>query len=274
MASATAARAKRQGRKAANSDTVQRLGRLGLCARDTLYVVVGALAANVAFGADEQADRQGALRVIGRTEVGRWSLLLVVAGFLGYAAWRLAEATFRPGDKGVPGRLRSAGQFLLYMGFAFTTLSFIATRESQNTDSKEQHITARVLAWPGGRLLVAAFGLTLVGIGFANAYRALSGRYRKHLKEHEIPENCERWFPVVAYLGLAARAVAFALVGAFLLAAAATFDPKKARGLDASLRTLSHQPYGRPLIFAVAVGLIAFGAWNFVEARYRNVLGS
>ena len=274
VATATAERAKSKGRKAAGSDAVQRLGRLGLCARGTLYVVVGALAANVAFGADEQADKQGALRVIGRTEMGRWSLLLVAAGFAGYALWRLAEATVRPGGKGVAGRLRSAGQALLYVGFAFSTLSFVATRHSTNSDARGRHVTARVLSWPGGRYLVAAAGLTLVGIGVASAYRALSGRYRRHLKEQEIPEHCAWWFPVVAHLGLAARTVAFSLVGAFLVQAAVTYDAGKARGLDASLRTLAAQPYGRPLIFAVALGLVAYGAWNFVEARYRDVLGS
>lgn len=274
MATATVARAKSKGRKAAASDTVQRLGRLGLAARGLLYVVVGVLAANVAFGADEQADKQGALRAIGSTGVGRWSLLVVAAGFVGYALWRLAEATVRPGDKGVGGRLRSAGHAALYTGFAFTTLAFVATKDSSNSDEREQHVTARVLDWPGGRYLVAAVGLTLVGVGVGNAYRAISGRYRKHLKEHEIPESCEWWFPILAYLGLAARAVAFSLVGAFLVQAAVTYDASKARGLDASLRTIAQEPYGRPLIFAVAIGLIAFGAWNFVEARYRDILGS
>ena len=274
MATATVERAKRTGRKAADSDTVQRLGRLGFVARGLLYVVVGILAASVAFGADEQADKQGALRVIGSTAVGRWSLLVVVAGFAGYALWRLAEATVRPGDKGVGGRLRSAGHAVLYTGFAFTTLSFVATGNSENSDSKEQHATARVLDWPAGRYLVGAVGLTLIGIGVGNAYRAISGRYRKHLKEQEIPEHCEWWFPIVAHAGLAARAVAFSLVGAFLVQAAITYDPSKARGLDGSLREIARQPYGRPLIFLVAIGLVAFGAWNFIEARYRRVLGS
>ena len=274
MTTATARRAKSKGRKAADSDTVQRLGRLGLMARGTMYAVVGALAANAARGADEQADRQGALRAIGRTPGGRWALLVVVAGFAGYALWRIAEATVRPGDKGVAGRLRSAGHAVLYIAFALTTLSFVVTKRSENTDERERGMTAQVLDWPGGRFLVAGVGLTLVGIGVANAFRVLSGRYRKHLKENEIPESCDWWMPIVAYVGYAARSVAFWLVGAFLVQAALTYDPSKARGLDGSLRTLMREPFGKPAVVAVAIGLIAFGAWCFVEARYRDVLGS
>lgn len=274
MATATAQRAKRKTRKAAGSDTVEWLGRLWLIARGVMYVVVGVLAANVARGADEQADKQGALRTIGSTGIGRIALLGVVAGFAGYALWRLLEATVRPGDRGWAGRVRSFGHALLYTGFAITTLAFVATKRSANSDDRERDYTARILSWPGGRYIVAAVGLTLVGIGVANAYRAVSGRYRKHLKEHEVPEHCEWWFPIVAHAGLAARTVAFSLVGAFLVQAAVTFDPKKARGLDGALRTIAQEPWGRPAIVAVAVGLIAFGAWCFVEARYRDVLGS
>lgn len=274
MTTATARRAKRKGREAAESDTVQRLGRLGLVARGLLYVVVGLLAANVARGADEQADRQGALRTIGSNPVGRVALLAVVAGFAGYALWRFAEATVRPGDKGVGGRLHSALKAILYTGFAFTTLAFVATKRSANSDEKEQDYASRVLHWPAGRYLVAAVGLTLIGIGVGNAYRALSGRYKKHLKEQEIPESCESWFPIVAHLGLAARATAFSLVGAFLVQAALTYDAEKARGLDGSLRTIAREPWGRPLVVLVAIGLVSFGAWCFIEARYRRVLGS
>jgi hypothetical protein len=36
----------------------------------------------------------------------------------------------------------------------------------------------------------------------------------------------------------------FALAGILVVVAAVTFDPQKARGLDAALRQLAAQPYG------------------------------
>jgi len=56
-----------------------------------------------------------------------------------------------------------------------------------------------------------------------------------------------------------------------LVSAAVTYDPDKARGLDAALRTLAAQPYGGFLLAVVALGIAAFGVFCFIQARYRKV---
>jgi hypothetical protein len=52
--------------------------------------------------------------------------------------------------------------------------------------------------------------------------------------------------------------------------AAATFDPDKAKGLDASLKALAGQPFGTFLLLLAVVALLAFALWSFLEARYRS----
>lgn len=272
---ATAARtARKAGRRAARSDSVRRLARLGLAGRGLLYVTVALLAVGVARGSHAEADRQGALRTIGTHLIGRIALAAVAAGFAGYAVWRLIEATVRPGDKGPGGRVASAAKGLLYAGFAVTTASYVVTRHSGDARDKQRDLTARVLGWPAGRFIVVAAGAALLVAGGVNVWRAVSRRYRKHLKEHELGDNAGRWVDGVAIVGLLARGVAFGLVGAFLVEAAVTYDPEKSQGLDGALRRLAGAPYGRPALLLVAVGLATFGVWSFVEARYRRVLGS
>jgi hypothetical protein len=56
-----------------------------------------------------------------------------------------------------------------------------------------------------------------------------------------------------------------------VVAAAVTFDPAKARGLDAALRTLAGQPYGPYLLGLAGAGLICFGVYCFADARYRRL---
>jgi hypothetical protein len=272
MATATAAR--RGAGKAADSDGVQRIARLGLVGRGLLYVVVALLAANIARGSRAEADREGALRVIGQNGLGRLALIVVAVGFAGYALWRVLEATVRPGDKGAGGRVTSLFKAALYTGFAITTTEYVITRRSENANRKHMDIAGRVLGWPLGRWIVGAVGLALLGAGAWNVYRALSGKFRKHLKEHELGDAATAWVVAVAVFGLVARGVAFALVGFFVLQAAIGYDPEKAQGLDASLRKLAQAPYGRPLLLVVAAGLVSFGLWCFVEARYRRVLKS
>jgi hypothetical protein len=38
-----------------------------------------------------------------------------------------------------------------------------------------------------------------------------------------------------------------------------------------ALRQLAAQPYGMVLLLVVAVGLLCFGAYSFVESRYRRL---
>lgn len=272
MTTATAAR--RGAHKAAGSDGVQRLARLGLLGRGTLYVVVAVLAANIARGSRAQADRQGALRVVGDSVLGRVALAAVAIGFAGYAFWRLLEATVRPGEKKWPGRVAALAKAGLYTAFTVTTMEYVLTHESESANRKHMGLASRVLGWPLGRWIVAAAGLALVGAGVFNVYRGVSGRFRKHLKEHELAKEARPWVYVVAVFGLVSRGVAFALVGFFVVQAAVTYDAKKAQGLDASLRSLAKAPYGRPLLVVVAAGLAAFGLWCFLESRYRKVLDS
>jgi hypothetical protein len=266
--------ARRAGQEAAHSDSVRRLARLGLAGRGLLYFTVALLAVGVARGSHREADRQGALRAIGSNPVGRVALAVVALGFAGYAVWRFVEATVRPGDKGAAGRVAAVAKGLLYAGFAVTTAAYVLTRHAHDARTQQRDWTSRVLGWPAGRFLVAAAGAALLVAAAVNVWRALSGKFRKHLKEEELSENAGRWVAVVAVFGLVARGIVFGLVGVFLVDAAWTYDPNKSEGLDGALRRLARVPYGRPLLLLVAAGLAAFGAWSFVEARYRRVLGS
>ena len=268
----TTTAARRGANKAARSVGVRRVARLGLVGRGALYVVVALLAANIARGSRAAADREGALRTLGQNGFGRALLAAAAFGFAGYALWRVLEATVRPGDKGVPGRLTSLAKAALYTGFAVTTTEYVITRRSENANHKHMGIAGRVMQWPLGRWIVAAVGLALVAAGVWNVYRGVSGRFRKHLQEEELAKEARPWVYGVALFGLVSRGVAFALVGFFVVQAAVGYDPEKAQGLDASLRKLAQAPYGRPLLLVVAAGLTAFGLWCLVEARYRKVL--
>jgi len=61
------------------------------------------------------------------------------------------------------------------------------------------------------------------------------------------------------------------LVGSFLVQTAVSYDPAKAKGLDEALKSLADRPFGPYLLGVVAVGLMLFGLWSFLEARYREV---
>ena len=77
--------------------------RAGLAAQGVIYLLVGLLALQVAFGRREaQADQQGALATLSDQPFGAVLLWALGIGLVGMALWRLSEAVF--GGAGPDGR--------------------------------------------------------------------------------------------------------------------------------------------------------------------------
>ncbi|HVF21178.1 MAG TPA: DUF1206 domain-containing protein [Mycobacteriales bacterium] len=263
-------------KEAIDADWTSYVGRAGLVARGVIYTVIGILAVRIAFGAGggEEADKDGAFEVLSRHPLGRVGLVVLAGGFACYALWRLVEAVLDPEGRGGWKRAGSGARALLYGSFFFTAMSYVLRDKSaHDKDQEHQDQTARILEWPAGRLLVGTIAVGLLVAGVWNAYRAVSGKYQDHLKKGEIDTDARPWIVAVACAGLAARAVVFTAVGFFVLRTAIQVDPDDTVGLDGSLRRLAEQPAGPLWLSLVAAGLIAYGLWSFVEARYRRVLG-
>jgi hypothetical protein len=276
-------------REAADSRWVDRVSRAGLAARAAVYLMVGYLAGRVALAAagvgqastGRSASGEGALQALAQNPGGRAALALLASGFLGYALLALVQAGFRQQGGGNAAqrwgvRLGFAGVALLYAAFfAYTASLLLRPRSGQASASgsraQETELTARVLSWPYGRLLVGAVGAVLVAAGVGFGYQAVSANFRERLKRERMRPALWRAATVLGAVGSWARAVVLVLVGVFVCSAAVTFDPRRARGLDASLRTLADQPYGPYLLGAVAIGLVCYGAYLLIETVYRKV---
>jgi hypothetical protein len=266
----TAHRAKSSARNAEGSTPVDRLARFGLVCRGLVWLVVGGLAVDVALGGHARADRQGALEVIRDQPLGGPLLALLGAGFAGYAAWRLLQAVVghrdADGAKRWLKRTASLARGGLYGGLAVSTVKFLLAGPEGDSTAP---LTARVMRHSGGQLLIGVVGIGLILGGLVMAVRGAKQDFDDKLKP--VPRDLRGVVKVVGTAGLVGRGLVFALIGGFLLEAAVSFDPAKAKGLDAALKSLAHEPYGRGLIGLAAAGLVAFALWSFAEARWRKV---
>jgi hypothetical protein len=262
--------------RAAESPWVERLARFGLVAQGISFGLVAVLAIEVALGKGGRAtDRQGALRTIAHGSVGRAIVVVLAVGFGAYALWRLAQVFVghdieERGEKKKWGkRLASFGKAAIYALLCWAAISVLTGGGGNSTG--EQEATKGILGWPAGRWIVAGIGFAVAAAAIWNFYRGVSGRYRKQLKTGEMSARELRWISRIAVTGLLARAVVFGLVSWFFFKAAADYDPKQARGLDGALRKLAHEPYGELLLGIVAAGLLAYGLFCLIQARYREV---
>jgi len=81
----------------------------------------------------------------------------------------------------------------------------------------------------------------------------------------------KRCIKVTGRLGYTARGLVYCLVGCFFVIAALLSNPSEAGGLQKALEILMEQPFGPYLIAGVGVGVIMFGRYCELEARYRKV---
>jgi hypothetical protein len=250
------------------------VARWGLVSKGVLYVLVGVIAVDVSVAGGERVqDRGGALSALADTWYGKLLVGAVAVGLLGYAGWRVMEAVLGrtlEGDEHATWwkRVGYVARALWYVGLFAVASSALAGADEPNG---EDRFTARVLEWPAGRWLVAAVGAGILGAGVFNLWRGLTGRFRKRLKLRKLGDTEERVFTAFGVIGHLARGLVFGLIGFFFVRAAYQYDPKEAIGLDGALAKVLRQDYGDTLLGFVATGLLAYGLYCFVEARYREV---
>ena len=253
-----------------------RFARLGYMAKGTVYVVVGGLAFQAAVGVGGRTtDTEGALTSIFRQPLGPVLLALVALGLFSYAAWRLAQSLLDLERKGrsPKGLVKRTGY--LFSGLAYGGLGLSATRQVIGLTTgggwTEEDWTAFVLGHPFGRWLVAAAGVVLLGLALNAAVVALRPLYARKLKQEEMSEGAEAVSSGLATVGLLARGLVFGLLGVFFIQAGWESDPQEVGGLSDVLIAIASQPQGPWLLGATSAGLIAYGLFALVQARYRRI---
>lgn len=271
----TGQRAANTARQAADSRWIERTARVGLAARGLVYMLIGILAFQIAFvNRAKEADQQGAFQTLAQNGFGKAVLWLVILGFVGYGLWQASEAAWghraaRDDRKRTASRIESAVKAVIYLILA--VVAFRVVTGTSNGGQGGEHITAKVLQLPGGQLLVGVAGVVIVAAAVVLAWRGLQTKFEEHLDLSELGPGARSAVITLGKVGYIARGIVFSLVGLLVVAAAVTFDPNKARGIDAALRQVAAQPYGPWLLSLMALGLMCFGAYSFAESRYRRL---
>ena len=255
--------------RVARSKWIGRLGRIGFAAQGTCFAIIALLALELAFGKSGRlTDPRGAFVVLAR---GGWTRLLLVflaIGFGAYSIWRLAQALFDRGGMGTsPGglgrRAIQLGQALLYALLTFSAVRVLGGARAQGS---AKHAAAGMLGWPGGPELVGAIGAAVAIVAVVNFYWGLSGRFTESL-DADRPELMK----LVGTIGFVALGFVLAVISWFLLKAAVDFNAHRVVSLGGAMSRLARADYGDWILAAVAAGLLAYGLFGLLQARYHRV---
>ncbi len=248
------------------------LARVGYCTRGIVYILVGVLALLAAFGqGGKTTDTKGALHTVMSSPFGDVMIGLIALGLFGYALWRLVQSIADADDHGTDAKGLAVRGGLLVSAVTHTLLGIYAVSllfGAADGGGGSKGLAAKLMQQPWGHWLVYIVALCIFGAAVAHVIKALKEKYKKYFSmDHQLMEKVN---PVIKF-GLLSRAVVFTIISVFFAYAAWTYDPQKARGLDATLEFLQQQAYGTILLGVIALGLFAFGVYSFLEGIYRRI---
>lgn len=238
------------------------LTRAGFATRGLLYIVIAIFV--ITTGRAE--DPAGALQYLGQGG-GRVVLLLMAAGLVGYGLWRLTDAIMNieghdDDHSGVGKRLGAGASGAIHLLLAWQAIK-LSRGASESSGSSPEENAQSVLAIPGGATMLTTAGLVLLAVGAFQMVKAAKGSYLKHLEPKIANQPWAKWS---GRLGYAARGVVFIITGFFFVSAGLSEQASEAGGMAEALRWLTS-----PWDIIVAAGLLAFGLFSLIEARYRII---
>jgi hypothetical protein len=261
--------------RAADSKPLEYLARGGFICYGVIHLLFAWLALQVAFGGSgQESDQSGALQSLAGKPFGKTMLIIVIIGMIGLAVWQGFEAAI--GESGeqdkeaIAERVVSGVRAVVYLSLAWTAFKVIQGANASQGDS-QQKASSALMGSTGGRWLVGFIGLVVVGVGVGLIVYGVKKTFEKHLNTQQMNPAVRKSTRRLGMAGYAAKGVAYAIAGVLVVVAAVKYDPEKARGLDAALKTLAGESYGPWLLGLIALGIAAFGVFCFSQARYRKV---
>ena len=254
------------------------LARVGYGARGFVYLSAGSLTLLAAMDRIGGAvGSSGAAGWLAEQPFGRVWLMLLGCGLWAFVLWRIVQAVFDADNegsdlKGWATRIGQALSALFYGLLASTVFEYLdesgAGERGAADVAENQQKAAEVLAMPFGELLLIGVGLVILGVGIGNIVRAFREDFAEELSCS--PQVCRRVTPL-ARAGYAARGFAYLPLAVFVILAGLHARAREVTDFSGALDALESQPGGSWMLGLTAVGLMAFGAFAFVEARWRRI---
>lgn len=240
------------------------LVRLGYAARGVTYLLLGFLALSASGKAME--GQNGVFDYIKTIPLGTPLLWLIAIGLGAYALFKLiAGATnienHADDAKGIAKRVGELASGIVHVFLAYAAYTFATGGEAQGGSA--QSMVEPVMDVMLGEMLLGLGGAGMLVAAGMQAKSAFSASFMR-----DIDGRAPRAVEPIGRAGHAARAVVFAVIG-WSLVRAAWFESEGAvKGLGEALLTLRDLGVVYTL---VALGLLLFGAFSLVTARYRII---
>ena len=262
---------------ALSKQTQQTLFEAGYVAKGIVYCLIGLFAAGTLVGLSRSGANgpKAIIEWIGTNPFGKVFVAAIGLGLLSYAVWRLYKSSMDTENEGnnASGVIKRIAWAI--SGLAYATLAVFAFRQVLSSSGgsgggKKQDVIQLLLQQSWGQIAVAVLGVILVGMAGYQIYRAYSDKLMKKVKSQHLSKEKQETFRVTGRLGLTSRAVVYGIISYFLFRAALLDDASQFKGISGSLSYLE-SGFGTTALVVIGVGLLCYGIFMFVRAKYEKV---
>ncbi|RZJ31139.1 MAG: DUF1206 domain-containing protein [Flavobacterium sp.] len=262
---------------ASKNSVIKPIAQAGLTAKGLVYCLLGLLAFMAAFSLGRQSadstNRKAVFDFVGEQTGGKIMLGAIALGLVCYVFWRFFQAVRKSSgndkkSKQAAKRLRYCASGVIYAIVAYQVIKRLLASQSGSKDSSHDAVQ-ELLAKSYGEVVVGVIAAVLLIIGLYQVYYGLSEKYKKHV-DKVISGNKADVLLNSGKIGYVARGVVWALMSFLLFRAAVYSNASQAGDTSKAFGFLKDTSYGSWLLAAVALGVICYGTFCFVRARYEN----
>jgi uncharacterized membrane protein YidH (DUF202 family) len=256
---------------------VKHIAQAGLTSKGIVYSLLGVLAFLAAIEAGgqstENADKSGVFNIVRDLPGGMVLLIILSTGLLCYSIWRgiQVKSEISNNKKNWPRILRYSFSAIIYLFVAYTAIRLGLDRSTENGDSK-QHLAQKILSKPFGQWLLGIAAIGFASVGAYQFYYGLSEKYRKHVQTADLHSKNETLLLNAGKVGYISRGIVWLIIAYLMFQAAIQDRPSKAGDTRKAFQFLEDSPFGSFLLSVVAIGLIAYGVFNFIRAKYDRIM--
>ncbi|WP_299309393.1 DUF1206 domain-containing protein [uncultured Croceicoccus sp.] len=251
------------------SEKFRWLVRLGFAARGVVYILIGYLFLSTTGQSQADDGARGAFDYLQDIPFGTPILYLCALGLLGYALYRLSSPLFDiehygSDKKGIAHRVGHGASGIAHLVLAYTAFQFAqGNKQSSGGTSGAEEATGTVLSMGFGPAIIGIVGLGFLIAGLMQGKKAITGDFM-----NRIAGRAPDFTKYLGHAGYAARAVVFVVIGWSLMQSAWFDSSSQVKSLGAAVASLRDDGVWFTL---VAIGLLLFGVFSLVMARYRTV---
>ena len=252
---------------------VEPLARLGFAVKGAVYLILGLLALLASLGerGGRITDTHGAIAAVLGQPYGRIGVGVLAFGLFLYSTWRFLEAFADANRVGTrtPAMARRTGWAASGIGYGLLALDAgrlaLQWRSGGGTRPPATIIGSPLAPW-----LVTAVGVGIIVYAVMEIRRALAPRFSERLNIGRVAREAGQLVIGISRAGIVARAVVMAALGIVLLRARSAAAAANSDMAD-SLRLVAALPSGTWGLTLVAAGLMAYGVYMIVHAKYRHI---